>query len=161
MIFEVIIILVIVVIAAIIINGVQDYDRKKVEMSFKESMNLTELPIVTFYNGSTKLNFLLDTGANLCVINSRIIDSLNYKKLDEKGSIFGMEGNSVDIDYISMDFTYNSKSYSSSFQVVDMQEAFDRIKQESGVTVHGILGSKFFEEYKYVLDFKELIAYTK
>lgn len=161
MIFEVIIILVIVVIAAIIINGVQDYDRKKVEMSFKESMNLTELPIVTFYNGSTKLNFLLDTGANLCVINSRIIDSLNYKKLDEKGSVFGMEGNSVDIDYISMGFTYNNKSYSSSFQVVDMQEAFDRIKQESGVTVHGILGSKFFEEYKYVLDFKELIAYTK
>lgn len=161
MIFEVIIILVIVVISAIIINGVQDYDRKKVEMSFKESMNLTELPIVTFYNGSTKLNFLLDTGANLCVINSRLIDSLNYKKLDEKGSIFGMEGNSVDIDYISMDFTYNSKSYSSSFQVVDMQEAFDRIKQESGVTVHGILGSRFFEEYKYVLDFKELIAYTK
>lgn len=161
MIFEVIIILVIVVISAIIINGVQDYDRKKVEMSFKESMNLTELPIVTFYNGSTKLNFLLDTGANLCVINSRIIDSLNYKKLDEKGSVFGIEGNSVDIDYISMDFTYNSKSYSSSFQVVDMQEAFDRIKQESGVTVHGILGSKFFEEYKYVLDFKELIAYTK
>lgn len=161
MIFEVIIILVIVVIAAIIINGVQDYDRKKVEMSFKESMNLTELPIVTFYNGSTKLNFLLDTGANLCVINSRIIDSLNYKKLDEKGSVFGMEGNSVDIDYISMDFTYNNKSYSSSFQVVDMQEAFDRIKQESGVTVHGILGSKFFEEYKYVLDFKELIVYTK
>lgn len=161
MIFEVIIILVIVVIAVIIINGVQDYDRKKVEMSFKESMNLTELPIVTFYNGSTKLNFLLDTGANLCVINSRIIDSLNYKKLDEKGSVFGMEGNSVDIDYISMDFTYNSKSYSSSFQVVDMQEAFDRIKQESGVTVHGILGSKFFEEYKYVLDFKELIVYTK
>lgn len=161
MIFEVIIILIIVVVAAIIFNGVQDYDRKKVEMSFKESMNLTELPIVTFYNGSTKLNFLLDTGANLCVINSRIIDSLNYKKLDEKGSVFGMEGNSVDIDYISMDFTYNSKSYSSSFQVVDMQEAFDRIKQESGVTVHGILGSKFFEEYKYVLDFKELIAYTK
>lgn len=161
MIFEVIIILVIVVIAAIIINGVQDYNRKKVEMSFKESMNLTDLPIVTFYNGSTKLNFLLDTGANLCIINSRLIDSLNYKKLDEKGSIFGMEGNSVDIDYISMDFTYNSKSYSSSFQVVDMQEAFDRIKQESGVTVHGILGSKFFEEYKYVLDFKELIAYTK
>ena len=58
MIFEVIIILVIVVIAVIIINGVQDYDRKKVEMSFKESMNLTELPIVTFYNGSTKMNYL-------------------------------------------------------------------------------------------------------
>ena len=72
-----------------------------------------------------------------------------------------MEGNSIDIDYISIDFTYNNKSYSSSFQVVDMQDAFDRVKQESGVTIHGILGNLFFEKYKYVLDFKELAAYTK
>lgn len=161
MIFEFIMILAIIALVAIIANGVQGYDRKKVEMSFKESMNLTELPVVTFYNGLNKLNFLLDTGSNMCVINSKIVDSLNYRKLEEKGSVYGMEGNSIDIDYISMDFTYNSKSYSSTFQVINMQEAFDRIKQESGVTVHGILGSKFFEEYKYVLDFKELIAYTK
>lgn len=161
MIFEVVIILIIIVIAPIIINGVQDYNKKKVKMSFKESMNLTELPVITFYNKSTKLNFLLDTGSNECVINSKIIDSLNYTKLDKKGSVFGMEGNSIDIDYISIDFTYNNKSYSSSFQVVDMQDAFDRVKQESGVTIHGILGNLFFEKYKYVLDFKELAAYTK
>ena len=130
-------------------------------MSFKESMNLTELPVITFYNESTKLNFLLDTGSNECVINSKIIDSLNYTKLDKKGSVFGMEGNSIDINYISIDFTYNNKSYSSSFQVVDMQDAFDRVKQESGVTIHGILGNLFFEKYKYILDFKELAAYTK
>ena len=161
MIFEVVIILIIIVIAPIIINGVHDYNKKKVKMSFKESMNLTELPVITFYNKSTKLNFLLDTGSNECVINSKIIDSLNYTKLDKKGSVFGMEGNSIDIDYISIDFTYNNKSYSSSFQVVDMQDAFDRVKQESGVTIHGILGNLFFEKYKYVLDFKELAAYTK
>lgn len=161
MIFEVVIILIIIVIAPIIINGVQDYNKKKVKMSFKESMNLTELPVITFYNESTKLNFLLDTGSNECVINSKIIDSLNYTKLDKKGSVFGMEGNSIDINYISIDFTYNNKSYSSSFQVVDMQDAFDRVKQESGVTIHGILGNLFFEKYKYILDFKELAAYTK
>ena len=161
MIFEVVIILIIIVIAPIIINGVQDYNKKKVKMSFKESMNLTELPVITFYNESTKLNFLLDTGSNECVINSKIIDSLNYTKLDKKGSVFGIEGNSIDINYISIDFTYNNKSYSSSFQVVDMQDAFDRVKQESGVTIHGILGNLFFEKYKYILDFKELAAYTK
>lgn len=161
MVFEAIIILSIIVLVAFIINGVKEYNRDKVEMSFKESMNLVELPVVTFYNGNTKLNFMLDTGSNMCIINSKVIDSLTYKKLNEKGSIYGMEGNPVDIDYISMDFTYNNKAYSSTFQVVDMQEAFDRVKQESGVTIHGILGSKFFEEYKYVLDFKELIAYSK
>lgn len=161
MIFEAILILIIVVIVAIVINGIQEYDRNKVEMSFRESMNLTELPVVTFYNGTNKLNFLLDTGANMCVINSKIIDTLTYKKLNETGAIYGMEGNITEIEYISMDFTYKDKIYSTTFQVVDMQDAFDRIKQESGVTIHGILGSKFFEEYKYVLDFKELIAYSK
>lgn len=160
MVLEIIVILSIVVIAAITINGVQDYNRKKVGMSFRESMNLTELPVVTFYNGTNKLNFLLDTGSNMCVINSRNIESLSCTKLDERGSIHGMEGNAIDVEYISMDFTYNRKLYTSTFQVVDMQEAFDRVKQESGVTIHGILGSKFFEEYKYVLDFKELIAYN-
>ena len=161
MVLEIIVILSIVVIVAIIINGVQDYNRKKVGMSFRESMNLTELPVVTFYNGTNKLNFLLDTGSNMCVINSRNIESLSYTKLNEGGSIHGMEGNTIDVEYISMDFTHNGKPYTSTFQVVDMQEAFDRVKQESGVTIHGILGSKFFEEYKYVLDFKELIAYIK
>ena len=140
---------------------IQNYNRKKVKISFKESMNLTELPVVTFYNGTNKLNFLLDTGSNLCVINSNSLKHLEYTKLNEIGHIHGMEGNIVDVEYIFMNFTHNEKLYTSKFQVVDMQEAFDNVKKESGVTIHGILGSKFFEEYKYVLDFKELIAYTK
>ena len=160
MVFEFVVVLSIVVLVALTVNKVQDYNRKKVKMSFRESMNLTELPVVTFYNGTNKLNFLLDTGSNMCVINSRNIKSLSYTKLNEGGTIHGMEGNIVGVEYISMDFTYNDKLYTSTFQVVDMQDAFDIVKQESGVTIHGILGSKFFEEYKYVLDFKELIAYS-
>ena len=158
--FEFVVVLSIVVLAALMVNKAQDYNRKRVKMSFRESMNLTELPVVTFYNGTNKLNFLLDTGSNMCVINSRNIKSLSYTKLNEGGTIHGMEGNIVGVEYISMDFTYNDKLYTSTFQVVDMQDAFDIVKQESGVTIHGILGSKFFEEYKYVLDFKELIAYS-
>ena len=154
-----IIIGILIILMSIII--MQNYNRKKVKMSFKESMNLTELPVVTFYNGTNKLNFLLDTGSNLCVINSNSLKPLTYTKLNETGHIHGMEGSIIDVEYISMNFTHNEKLYTSKFQVVDMQEAFDNVKKESGVTIHGILGSKFFEEYKYVLDFKELIAYTK
>ena len=159
MLFEIVIVLSITV-AAIIVYGKYYYNGKGSKMSFRESMDLTELPVVTFYNGTNKLNFLLDTGSNMCVINSRNIKSLSYTKLNGGGTIHGMEGNIVGVEYISMDFTYNDKLYTSTFQVVDMQDAFDIVKQESGVTIHGILGSKFFEEYKYVLDFKELIAYS-
>ena len=161
MVFEFVVVLSIVVLVALMVNKAQDYNRKKVKMSFRESMNLTELPVVTFYNGTNKLNFLLDTGSNMCVINSKILESLNYTRLNEKGTVHGMEGNIVDTEYVSMNFTHNDIPYTSVFQVMDMQNAFDIVKQESGVTIHGILGNKFFEEYKYVLDFKELIAYIK
>jgi hypothetical protein len=72
-----------------------------------------------------------------------------------------MEGTAVEVDYISMEFVYNNNLYTSTFQVVDMQEAFDRVKQESGVQIHGILGSLFFQEYEYILDFQSLVAYSK
>jgi hypothetical protein len=42
-----------------------------------------------------------------------------------------------------------------------MKEAFGHMKQDTGVTLHGIIGSKFFNKFKYVLDFDELIAYSK
>ena len=32
-------------------------------------------------------------------------------------------------------------------------------EKESGLKLHGIIGNRFFEKYKYVLDFKDLIAY--
>ena len=60
-----------------------------------------------------------------------------------------------------MSVTYKNQVFEEEFGIADLDEAFSVVKQESGVQIHGILGSKFFERYKYVLDFKELIAYIK
>ena len=81
MVLEVIGIILAVIILSIIINGVEDYckQRKRVNMSFKEAMDLVELPVVTFYNGDKKLNFLLDTGSNISQINSSILPLLDHK----------------------------------------------------------------------------------
>ena len=42
-----------------------------------------------------------------------------------------------------------------------MTETLAEIKQSSGVTVCGILGTEFLSKYKYVMDFKDNIAYIK
>ena len=52
--------------------------KKKFNISFKEAMELVELPIITFYNKGQKLNFLLDTGSNDCIIDS---SNLIYYKM--------------------------------------------------------------------------------
>ena len=46
------------------------------------------------------------------------------------------------------------------FIIRDMSGPFGIIKKQRGFTVNGILGSNFFNKYKYMLDFNEMIAYT-
>ena len=141
------------------IDGIRKRNNSKI--SFKEAMDLVELPVVTFYNGDTKLNFLLDTGSNVSYINSSIIPLLVHEKTDKEMNTIGIEGNKVSNQFCKMSVTYKNQVFEEEFSIADLNEAFSVVKQESGVQIHGILGSKFFERYKYVLDFKELIAYIK
>lgn len=148
-------------VVACVINIVEDIRRKNNSgISFKESMDLTELPVVTFYNHGKKLNFLIDTGSNISsVARSALATGVDYKIVNKKIDAFGVEGVKVNNPICEMKVTYKNLEFDEEFCVADLDEAFDIVKKESGVQIHGILGSKFFEKYKYVLDFKELKAY--
>ena len=162
MILKMIGVFLIVIVVAMIINAIEDNRKKNAsKISFRESMDLTELPIITFYNGDKKLNFLLDTGSNVSHINSSVIHLLDHTKTDQKTDTIGMEGNKVSNDICKMTVYYRNQRFEEDFIISDLNDAFDIIKQEDGVQIHGILGSKFFEKYRYVLDFSELIAYIK
>ena len=155
-------VVILVLVIAFIAKTIDDIrKRNNSKISFKEAMDLVELPVVTFYNGDTKLNFLLDTGSNVSYINSSIIPLLVHEKTDKEMNTIGIEGNKVSNQFCKMSVTYKNQVFEEEFSIADLDEAFSVVKQESGVQIHGILGSKFFDKYKYVLDFKELIAYIK
>lgn len=164
MVLEIVGILLAVIILAIVINGVDGYcrQRRRVNMSFKEAMDLVELPVVTFYNGDKKLNFLLDTGSNISQINSSVLPLLDHKKVEEKNmDVTGIEGNKVNTEFCEMTITYKGQEFVGEFCVHDLDDAFAIVKEESGVQIHGILGSLFFQKYKYIFDFESLTAYSK
>lgn len=162
MILEIIGVVISVLAVEFIANTINDIrKRNNSKISFKEAMDLVELPVVTFYNGDKKLNFLLDTGSNVSYINSSIIPLLVHEKTDKEMNTIGIEGNKVSNQFCKMSVTYKNQVFEEEFSIADLDEAFSVVKQESGVQIHGILGSKFFERYKYVLDFKELIAYIR
>lgn len=163
MVLEIIGIMLAVIILSIIINGVEGYckQKKRENMSFREAMDLVELPIVTFYNNDTKLNFLLDTGSDLSYINKSILSSLEYTEISESRNIISVGGNTQSLGCCNMTVTYRNQKFTDGFYISDLNEAFGAIKAETGVQIHGILGSKFFAKYKYILDFESLIAYSK
>lgn len=164
MVLEVIGIMLAVIILSIIINGIEDYCKqsKRVNISFKESMDLVELPIITFYNNGKKLNFLLDTGANNSIINKSVIKDLDYKECTENLDTFGIDGEvKLSMPTCTMEVKYKDNSFEDTFTILSMDSAFRQVKEDSGVQLHGILGSLFFQKYKYVIDFKSLVAYIK
>lgn len=130
-------------------------------ISFKQGFELTDMPICTFYQGEERYTFLLDTGSNDNIIDSNILDKIIHTKSNNVSSLFGLEGNSQPVECCTISLEYANTSYVYDYLIVDMKEAFSKIKQESGVTLHGLIGSRFFNKYKYVLDFDKLIAYSK
>ena len=148
---------IIIVLSTVLIAGglafIVDKVRHKndVQVSFKESLDLCDLPVITFYNNGRKINFLLDTGANLSVIDSNILNQFKYEECNITGVVYGIEGNTQNIEYVTMDILYKDMNFNEQFQVMDMSVAFSNVKSESGVIFHGILGNNFFKKYKYIM----------
>ena len=76
-------------------------------------------------------------------------------------NLFGLEGKRRLVKACRICLSYKGGQYEYDYLISDMKDAFTNIKQTTGVTLHGILGSKFFNTYKYVLDFDKMIAYSK
>lgn len=134
---------------------------RKNKMSFQETLDLTELPIITFYNNGKKLNFLLDTGANHSVIDEEWLKECTYEKTNMQCEFMGIDGNNKQAqDIVRMSIKKGKMTYSELFQVANLP-AFKALKDEYGVQVHGVLGNTFFTVYSYVLDFDDMVAYTK
>lgn len=161
MIFDIVLVILVVIAIACFVNIVEDYRNKKSVMSFRESMDLAEMPVVTFYQGDQKFNFLLDTGSNLSHITEDAAKRLNGQNLDAKTKVSGI-GTGETSGLCRTTLSYKDVDYSIDLCITNhLSEAFADIKAETGVQVHGLIGNQFFQQHKYVLDFKELIAYTK
>lgn len=129
-------------------------------MSFRETLDLTDIPIVTFKCGEKKLNFLLDTGASDSIINKSVTDDIKHSPTGVRNTIYGSDGNKEEVDITSIDITYRDKTYSEEFYVKDLDAAFSNLKSDFGVNLSGVLGSSFFQKYKYIIDFDEMAAYN-
>lgn len=159
---KIVFVLLLVGIAAIVAHFIylarnkSSYDR----ISFRETMDLTGLPIVTFKQGENKFNFVLDTGAHSSIIDSRVLDKLQYTELEGKSIGYGVDGVEHHMDRVGIVLAYKDKNYSDAFRVLDMTVPFGTLKRDYGITAHGLLSSAFFERYKYVLNYNELVAYS-
>ena len=132
----------------------------KKNMSFIESINLTGLPIITFHNNGHPVNMVLDTGSNVCIINKNMLTDLKYEIGEEHTGVIGLNGESEAGNTVFLLLTYKDWEFDFECWATDLSEMVSSMKKEYGVTIHGLLGTGFFQKYKYVLDFNEMVAYS-
>ena len=139
------------------------YRHKKLmhkNISFIESLNLTGLPIVSFESNNNIFNFVLDTGSNISIIDQEALKSAEYEETKEEGHFYGIGALETGGTIVNLFLSYKDRTYSIYCHSADMSPTFNEMKNQYGVNLHGILGSDFFREYKYILDFNELVAYS-
>lgn len=161
MVIKIILVVLIVLLAALVANVLEDYRNRKNRLSIKESIDLVGLPIITFNQGDRKYNFILDTGSNVSVINSNILNELEYSKVSDDCEVYGHSGEKISTYDVEIPLTYKENEYHTTFRVLDLSEAIENTKSESGVRFDGLLGSLFMQQYGYTIDFDKLEVYSK
>lgn len=164
MIFKILLLICVTIFVALTITFFEDIKRSnRKKISFKESLDLTELPVVTFIGKGKKLNFLIDTGANNSILNESVSNKLKLEYEEIEGVETNTAGGNINLNKIvNLVITFDDKrEYNECFLISDMDEVFSNIKAETGVLIHGILGSNFFAKYKYIIDYDSLALYVK
>ena len=164
MIFKILFIICVAIFVALTITFFEDLkksNRKKI--SFKEALDLTELPVVTFIGKGRKLNFLIDTGANNSILNESVANKMKLKCEEFDGVETNTAGGNINLNRVTnLVIKFDDKrEYDECFLISNMDDAFNNIKAETGVMIHGILGSNFFAKYKYIIDYDSLVLYVK
>lgn len=135
----------------------------KSSISFMETFNLTEMPIVTFLAGDTKINLLLDTGSTSSYISKNASNLITGSEAVCNMNVISANGtNKLSCRVVDTFLSYNNKDYEIKLLVNEnLDKSFKDIKDSKGITLHGILGSDFMDKHSYIIDFEKYIVYSK
>jgi hypothetical protein len=62
---------------------------------------------------------------------------------------------------VDVPFNFENQNYLEHFLCTEMTDAFDRINEESGIQIHGILCNHFFLKHGWILDFDKVTAHKQ
>ena len=146
-----------------IISRPTDIGSDFIMFDFSKSMKKSGLPMIDFIVNGESQFFLVDSGANLNVIDTAYVNQntellSNHKKVNNV--IESINGSAVSNQVIDLSFIFqqdekNYTGFEDKFVVSDdITASFDAMGADSGFRPIGLLGSKFLEKYDWQIDYK-------
>ena len=126
-------------------------------MKFSLTLGLqkTGLPLII---SSDNLCFLIDTGSTHNTLFGFVYEHFKdrFKVLEERCNIIGIDGVQHEAPTIEATFNFEGMNYTSYFAVLNASEAVMQVQEETGVQIHGVLGTLYLVENKWIVDFEQL-----
>lgn len=122
----------------------------------KGVLKQVHLPIIEVEVQNMHLHFILDTGSTNSLLDERVIVTLKDQiSFAGKYELQGIEGNAIQSSQGTLSFGLCGKTYQQNFCFMPLEKPFEAIKRDSGIEVHGILGTDFLIANQWVIDFEE------
>lgn len=158
MVLKLIVIFLLIIIIAVIANGIEDNHKGVVSIPFRDSFNHTGVPIATLKHNKKDFNFLLDTGGDYSYIDSSILDLLKPKSRSKDSvSVVTGNGSMPTSGKVVIDLKCGHRNLEEEFIISDIRDNLDSAFG-SYCTVHGVLGSSFFNKYGCTIDFNKYVT---
>ena len=125
-------------------------------------LHQTGLPLIVVKVFENNICLMLDTGSNRNIIDHRIYDHFkdNLPQPATSSEVITLNGTATGTT-IDIPFNFENQDYQEPFLCTEQTEVFDKINEESGIQIHGILGNNFFLKHGWVLDFEKIEVYKQ
>ena len=122
-------------------------------------LNKTRLPVIPVEVEGKHLCFIIDTGSTCSLIDSDVAAYFTDIATPVGDyNVSGIDGTKQKVDIVILPFNFEGKAYRPKFCVKPLLlDAFKGIEAESGIQIHGLLGTDFLLENKWTIDFDKLI----
>lgn len=131
------------------VNEVIKYD-------LTDSIGIQGLPIVKIEIENKLYNFLVDTGANECYIDSNVLPTLTMYTVEGNSTYMDASGNQNEVSIVTVRTKFLDTNINCSMHSYDMSKVNEKYTSEGFPVLHGILGTNFLMANKLVIDFSYL-----
>lgn len=118
------------------------------------------MPIILLEVGQNKILFLIGIEAIRRIINKTIFKQLNnsfiHKIPNKTIQISGIENTEKQGSVYELKFKIDDQTYIQEFVANSLIEASSEMMKNSGLQIHGILGTDFLFKNQWIIDFENL-----
>ena len=103
---------------------------------------------------------LLDTGSDIDLMHSKAVKkyniSINSRNIGAKEMLASVNGKERAFDYVyNLDMMIGEKHIYGNFNSMDIGSIVTSIRNKTGMTISGIIGSETMKNYRFIIDYKK------